>query len=36
MFQDEDALIGLGVLFEILWKNFKDKDSLLKAIKKGL
>lgn len=33
---DEITLPGLGVLFEILWKNFKDKDSLLKAIKKGL
>lgn len=33
---DEITLPGLGVLFEILWNNFKDKDSLLKAIKKGL
>lgn len=33
---DEVTLPGLGVLFEILWNNFKDKDSLLKAIKKGL
>ena len=34
--KDELTLPGLGVLFEILWKNYKDKDSLLKAIKKGL
>jgi small acid-soluble spore protein I (minor) len=33
---DEITLPGLGVLFEILWKNFKDKDELVKAIKKGL
>ena len=33
---DEVTLPGIGVLFEILWKNFKDKDSLLEAIKKGL
>lgn len=34
--KDEITLPGLGVLFEILWKNFKDKDELVKAIKKGL
>ena len=34
--KDEITLPGLGVLFEILWENFKDKDILLKAIKKGL
>ncbi len=33
---DEVTLPGLGVLFEILWNNFKDKDELVKAIKKGL
>ena len=33
-FQDEDALIGLGVLFEILWNNFsdKEKDNSIKII----
>lgn len=33
-FQDEDALIGLGVLFEILWNNFSDneKDNSIKII----
>ena len=30
------TLPGLGVLFEILWKNYKDKDELVKIIKKGL
>ena len=34
--KDELTLPGLGVLFEILWENFKDKDDLVKAIKKGL
>ena len=33
---DEVTLPGLGVLFEILWNNYKDKEDLLKAIKKGL
>lgn len=33
---DEITLPGLGVLFELLWKNYKDKDELVKAIKKGL
>ena len=33
---DEVTLPGLGVLFEILWNNYKDKDELVKAIKKGL
>ena len=33
-FQDEDALIGLGVLFEILWNNFSEteKDNNIKII----
>ena len=33
-FQDEDALIGLGVLFEILWNNFskQEKDNNIKII----
>ena len=34
--KDELTLPGLGVLFEILWKNFKDTDDLVKTIKKGL
>ena len=25
-FKDEDALIGLGVLFELLWKNLKTEE----------
>lgn len=32
-FQDEDALIGLGVLFELLWNNITEeekKDNLTK------
>ena len=33
---DEVTLPGLGVLFEILWNNYKDKDELVKAKKKGL
>lgn len=33
-FKDEDALIGLGVLFEILWENIdsKEKDKYIKQI----
>ena len=34
--KDELTLPGLGVLFEILWNNYKDKDELVKIIKKGL
>ena len=36
--QDEDPLVGLGVLFEIMW-NYSDSDlrnSILSNIKKGL
>ena len=36
--KEEDPLIGLGVLFEIMWKN-SDNDlrkSILSNIKKGL
>ena len=25
-FKDEDALIGLGVLFELLWENLNDEE----------
>ena len=25
-FKDEDALIGLGVLFELLWENLNDDE----------
>ena len=34
-FKDEDALIGLGVLFELLWErsNEEDKTKYLKTIK---
>ena len=33
-FRDEDALIGLGVLFEIIWNkaNEEEKDNYLKVI----
>ena len=33
-FKDEDALIGLGVLFELLWNNSSDeeKNNYLKLI----
>lgn len=36
--KSEDPLIGLGVLFEIMWKNSSNniKDTILKNIKKGL
>jgi len=32
--QDEDALIGLGVLFELVWKNLteEDKNKFLNSI----
>lgn len=35
---DDDPLIGLGVLFEILWNNSLDeeKEKILNNIKKGL
>ena len=34
-FRDEDALIGLGVLFEMIWNkaNDNEKDNYLKIIK---
>ena len=33
-FRDEDALIGLGVLFELLWEHSKEieRDNYLKVI----
>lgn len=36
--KSDDPLIGLGVLFEIMWKNSSNniKDTILKNIKKGL
>ncbi len=36
--QDEDPLIGLGVLFELLWQNSKndEKHIILSNIKKGM
>lgn len=35
---DEDPLIGLGVLFEVMWNNSSsdEKFSILNNIKKGL
>ena len=37
-FRDEDALIGLGVLFEIIWNKAseEEKDNYLKVIKDGI
>ncbi len=37
-FKDDDALIGLGVLFELLWKNSEEnnKDNYLKLIYDGI
>ena len=36
--KSEDPLIGLGVLFEIMWNNSSNdiKDTILTNIKKGL
>jgi len=36
--QSEDPLIGLGVLFELMWNysNNETKDTILTNIKKGL
>ncbi len=36
--RSEDPLIGLGVLFEIMWKNSNNelKNTILTNIKKGL
>lgn len=35
---DDDTLIGLGVLFELVWNNSteEEKNSLLSNIKKGM
>ena len=35
---DDDPLIGLGVLFELLWKNSTDEEhnTILNNIKKGM
>lgn len=37
-FRDEDALIGLGVLFELLWENSKteEKNTYLKIISESI
>ncbi len=37
-FRDEDALIGLGVLFELLWDNTSEneKDKYIKIINKAI
>lgn len=36
--KDDDTLIGLGVLFELLWNNTsnEDKDKIIINIKKGM
>ena len=36
--KDDDILIGLGVLFELLWNNSnnEEKNSILSNIKKGM
>ncbi|MCI6265567.1 MAG: small acid-soluble spore protein SspI [Erysipelotrichaceae bacterium] len=36
--KSEDPLIGLGVLFELMWNNSTNdiKDTILSSIKKGL
>lgn len=34
--KDEITLPGLGVFFEILWKNTSDKEEILNTLKKGL
>lgn len=37
-FKDEDALIGLGVLFELLWNNLspEEKDNHVKLIQQEI
>ena len=37
-FKDEDALIGLGVLFELLWENLNEeqKNNNLKIIQNSI
>ena len=37
-FRDEDALIGLGVLFEIIWNSatIEEKNNYLKLIKEWI
>ena len=37
-FRDEDALLGLGVLFELLWNNSNDeeKENYLKYISESI
>jgi small acid-soluble spore protein I (minor) len=34
--KEEITLPGLGVLFEVLWKNSDDKETLLKIIIEGI
>ncbi len=36
--RDDDTLIGLGVLFELVWKSSteEDKEKILSNIKKGM
>ncbi len=37
-FKDEDALIGLGVLFELLWEHSKEeeRDNYIKIINESI
>lgn len=37
-FRDEDALIGLGVLFELIWNksSIEDQDKYIKLIKESI
>ena len=37
-FKDEDALIGLGVLFELLWENLnnEEKDNNIRIINNAI
>ena len=37
-FKDEDALIGLGVLFELLWNSSseEDKNKFIKIVKESI
>jgi small acid-soluble spore protein I (minor) len=34
--KDEITLPGLGVLFELLWKNSNDKEAILKTVIEGI
>lgn len=34
--KDEITLPGLGVLFELLWENSEDKETILKTVIEGI